>query len=71
MSFNVESGADDYNIELAYFDVSKGGAIGLNLHIKSGDALLRLTEWVKSGDKKGNTTYYKNKKGESKWQLKK
>lgn len=54
-------------ITMAYLDKSQGGALGLNLHLKTDQGReIRETLWVASGDAKGNKTYFENKQGEKK-----
>ena len=58
-----ESGAYKAVVKLAYTDKSKGGAIGLNIVLEnSAGKELKETLWIQSGDKKGNKTYYTDKK---------
>lgn len=61
----VESDAYKFKISMAYLDKSKGGALGLHLHLETADKQnVRQTLWITSGDAKGNKTYYVNQKGE-------
>lgn len=62
-SFVVESGAEEYEIELAYIGKSQSGATSLTLHLKRDGAMVRQTLWVTSGDAKGNKTSYTDAKG--------
>lgn len=54
-NFLVESGADDYNIDLAYAGKSTGGASFIALHLSKGKTLLRETIYITT---KGGKTYY-------------
>lgn len=62
--FLVDSGLHKMTIDVAYLSEAKSGAIGLNLHLKGNGSFVRQTLWIKSGHAKGNTTFYKNAKGE-------
>jgi hypothetical protein len=57
-SFIVETGAQEYTIELAYVTEADSGATALNLHLKNGNTLLRQTMYITSGKAKGQKTYY-------------
>jgi len=52
-------------VDVAYLNKSRGGALGLNLHLRvaSDKSIIRETLWVTSGDAKGNKYYYENKDG--------
>lgn len=52
-------------VDTAYLSKSKGGALGLNLHLRvaSDKSIVRQTIWCTSGDAKGNKNYYVNKDG--------
>ena len=55
----LDTDAYTFAIEMAYMDKSSGGAMSLNLHLKSAEGLLlRQTIYVTSGDVKGNRNYY-------------
>lgn len=61
----LESGLYKSKIQVAYLEKSKGGALGLVLHLETDSGQdLRQTLWVASGDAKGNKTYYVNAKNE-------
>jgi len=63
-SFLLDSNVYDMGIDLAYFDVSKGGATSLTFHFKGKNGEnLRQTFWVTSGKAKGATNYYLDKDG--------
>lgn len=54
-------GTDVYpaKIEMAYIDIAKSGAVGVVVHYKTASgALHRETQYIKSGDAKGNKHYY-------------
>lgn len=55
----VDSDTYKSTVTLAYLEKSKGGALGVNLRLKteSGREIRQVT-WVTSGDKKGNVNYY-------------
>ena len=67
-SFLLESGTYDMIIDLAYFDVSKGGANSLTFHFKgpNGESV-RETFWVTSGTAKGCKNYYLDKDGNKRY----
>lgn len=60
----LESDMYDFVIESAYLDKSTGGAMSLNFSFanKQGESL-RNTQWITSGDAKGNLNTYEDKKG--------
>jgi len=62
--FAWESGVYDATIKMLYLDQSKGGAISFNVLLaNSSGKELKESMWIKSGDAKGNKTYYtKHKK---------
>ena len=62
--FLVDSDLHKFTIEVAYLTQAKSGAVGLNLHLKGNGSFVRQSLWIKSGNAKGNTTYYTNAKGE-------
>jgi len=63
-SFAWESGVYDAVVSMAYLDQSKGGAVSLNVILKNAQGKeLKESMWIKSGDKKGNKTYYTDKDG--------
>lgn len=64
-SFKVlDSGIYTATIEHAYFDKSSGGALSLNLSLKTEEGTsLKHPLWVTSGNAKGNLTYYTTKDG--------
>lgn len=62
----LDSGLYNCTIDLAYISESRGGAIGLNLHLNTEGAnksLLRQIIYVTSGNAKGNKTTYTDKNG--------
>jgi hypothetical protein len=64
----LESGVYDMELELAYLDRSKGGAMALKCHFTGAppnmDAYVRNTFWITSGDAKGNKNYYVDRNGQ-------
>ena len=56
----LETGLYPMTVELAYLDKSSGGAQCVHVTFKEydGERRLRITEYVSSGDAKGNATYY-------------
>lgn len=64
----LESGLYPFEVSLAYLMKSQGGAVGLNLHLKTDSGQeIRETLWIASGDAKGNKNYYETKQGERKY----
>jgi hypothetical protein len=63
LSFDVETGAESYTIELAYLGESSGGAAELNLTLKNGNAMLRQRVYMSSGRAKGQKPTYTNPQG--------
>ena len=63
-TFLVDSDLHKFTIEVAYLEKAKSGAIGLQLHLKGNGSFLRQSLWIRSGDAKGNNTYYVNAKGD-------
>jgi hypothetical protein len=61
LSFTVDTGADDYTIELAYISESQAGAKAINLHLKNAGAMLRQTIYFTSNKAKGQKTTYTHK----------
>lgn len=62
----VETDAYDATIKQAYVDYSKGGAMSVNLELMtSTGSLIRNTQWVTSGNAKGNKNYYTDKNGKN------
>jgi len=62
--YAIDTGLYPMIIDVAYLEKSKGGALGLNLHLKPADGgkqVVRQTLWITSGDKKGNKNYYVTK----------
>jgi len=58
----LASGLYTMAIEMAYVDKSKGGATSINFKFKGPKGeMLRRTEYVTGGDKKGNKNYYEDK----------
>ena len=61
-----ESGLYEVVISAAYLGKSEGGALSLNLVLKTeDDSEIKQTLWMTSGDKKGNKNYYLNAKKKS------
>lgn len=58
----LESGTYPMVIELAYMDKSAGGALSMNCVFKHGNQTLKQSFWVQSGDKKGNSNTYVDKR---------
>ena len=59
----VPSGLYKFLVKYCYGQKSKGGALGINLVLTSpdhGDREFKFTEWVTSGDEKGNKTFYES-----------
>jgi len=57
--FVWESGVYQTNIKLAYLDQSKGGAVSFTVVLEnSSGSELKESFWIKSGNAKGNKTYY-------------
>ena len=55
----LDSNAYDMVIELAYLDISKGGAMGFVAQFKDSQGnSLRITEWMTSGTAKGTKNFY-------------
>ncbi len=55
----LDSGCYESTVAMAYTTKSKGGAVGLVLHLKTAIGReLRQTLWMSSGDSKGNKNYY-------------
>lgn len=55
----VDSSLLDCVIDMAYMDKSKGGAMSCNITFKTIDGkTVKITEWVTSGDAKGNKNFY-------------
>lgn len=59
--------SDIYNflVKYAYATKSKGGAMGINIVLEAPapeKREIKITEWVTSGDAKGNKTYYEKEK---------
>jgi hypothetical protein len=63
--FTKPTGLYPCKIDMAYMSKSKGGALALNIHYKpvDGSPMIRDTQWVTSGDAKGNKNYYVNQSG--------
>lgn len=64
----LSSGIYPMEIEMAYVDLSKGGAMGLFLTLKDEDfqTPVKQTIWMTSGDAKGNRNYYIDAEGKKK-----
>lgn len=64
----LPSGLYDFTIDLAYVDTSAGGAKSVNFTFKNQEGkTLKVTEWVASGDAKGNRNYYVDRAGKKKY----
>jgi hypothetical protein len=65
VSFTKDTGLYPCKIDMAYMMKSKGGALALVTHYKPADGspMIRDTQWVASGDAKGNKNYYTNQSG--------
>lgn len=64
----LESGAYPFTVSMAYLQNADSGAVGVVLLLKNENKQeLRVTEWVQSGDKKGNSNYYTTKAGDKKY----
>lgn len=60
----LDSGLYKMGVEMAYVDKSRGGAVGLHLHMKDNHGnMFRPTLWVTSGDAKGNKPTYTDRDG--------
>ena len=60
----LDSGTYKCTINLAYITKSEGGALGLNLHLKTdGGRDIKQTLWMTSGTAKGCKNYYEDKQG--------
>jgi len=67
-SRTLESGLYKTKITMAYLQKSKGGALGVFLHLKTtDDQEIRQTLWATSGDKKGNKTFYEDRNGKKQY----
>ena len=59
----LESGAYPAKVEVAYVKKAASGAVGVVLLLKTSSGReLRTTEWVQSGDAKGNNNFYVDKR---------
>lgn len=64
----LETDVYDMAIDMAYLDMSKGGAYALNLVLKSIDgATLRQQLWLTGGTEKGQLNYYMDKEGKKQY----
>lgn len=62
--YQWESGVYDAAIKMVYLNQSAGGAVSFNIILENSSGKeLRESFWIKSGDKKGNKTYYTSKDG--------
>ena len=60
----VDSNIYDFVIDMAYVDKSKGGATSVNFTFKNQEGnVVKVQEWVSSGDAKGNRNFYLDKNG--------
>jgi hypothetical protein len=62
-SYLLDSGIYDMTIDTAWVGKSKGGAMNVNMTLKSGNKTLRSVIYITSGDAKGNKTTYLDKAG--------
>lgn len=63
-SYAWESGVYNSVVSMAYLDQAKSGAVSFNVILKNAAGKeLKESFWIKSGDKKGNKTYYTDKDG--------
>lgn len=64
-SWLLDTGVYPMTVELAFLEKSSGGALALNLHLKSLEFKTHVRQkiWVTSGDKKGNKNYYVDSEG--------
>ena len=62
-----DSGVYMVKVQHAFIEMSKGGATGVNISMKhtkeNGESEFNTTEYVKSGNAKGNLNYYVSKAG--------
>ena len=66
--FLLESGIHTAVIDMAYLDMSKGGAYSLNLTFKTEDGkTLREQLWMTGGTDKGQLNYYLDKDGKKQY----
>lgn len=64
----LDSNLYDFVVNMAYFDVSKGGANSLNLELKTAKGqTMRTTLWITSGTAKGCKNYYEDKNGKRRY----
>ena len=57
-----ESGLYDTKVKMAYLDLAKSNALGVVLILETASGkTLKTTQYVKSGDAKGNKNYYERK----------
>ena len=64
----VESGLYNCTVGMAYYEKSAGGALALNLSLKTEQGQeIRQKVWVTSGDAKGNKNFYIDKAGQKKY----
>lgn len=63
-SYAWESGVYDATVKMVYLNQSSGGAVSFNAVLtNSSGKELKETMWIKSGNAKGNKTYYTDKDG--------
>ena len=62
-SYLLDSDIYDMTIDTAWVGKSTGGAMNVNLVLKSGNKTLRSTIYITSGNAKGNKTTYTDKSG--------
>lgn len=58
----VDTGVYDFTIKMAYAITAKSGAAGMTFVFESADGkIVNLTEYISSGDEKGNNNFYIDK----------
>ena len=64
----LDTDAYDFIVDMAYIDESKGGAMSLNLNLKTqkGDQL-KQTLWLTGGKAKGQNNFYLDKNGDKQY----
>ena len=67
-SRTLESGVYLMEVEIAYIGKSAGGAMSLNLHLKTeNNMVVQQTLWITSGDAKGNKNTYTDRTGKEQY----
>jgi hypothetical protein len=63
-SYAWESGVYDATVKMVYLNQSEGGAVSFNAVLQNSSGKeLKEAMWIKSGNAKGNKTYYTDKDG--------